>query len=206
MRLKTSRAYDKLLKIFRRKEMPDELKKILQHELEELKQNKVRAIALGVCFVVLLVFWISDGSGGEEINLAEETPPPVTKDLPAVNLPEKKSPDGVTLVLGANAEKLFIGDPFEEKEKPKPPPKTVEFPPIVIQPPPQEKPVEPEEKIILTGTAISGANKLAMFLRGKETVFLTIGEEIGGKKIFDISPDFVTFEGGEKVFIQRELK
>lgn len=184
--------------------MPDELKKILQRELEELKQNKVRAIALGVCFVVLLIFLISDGSGDEEIIL-NETPPPVTKDLPAVNLPEKKSPDGVTLVLGANAEKLFIGDPFAGKEKPKPP-KTVEFPPIVIQPPPQEKTIEPEEKIILTGTAISGAKKWAMFLRGKETLFLTIGEEIGGKKIFEISPDFVTFEGGEKVFIQRELK
>ena len=187
--------------------MPDELKKFLQHELEELKQNKIRSIALGVCFVVLLIFWISDDtSGGEEINLAEETPPPVTKDLPAVNLPAEKSPDGVTLVLGANADELFISDPFAGKEKNKPPPKTVELPPVVIQPPPQEKPVKPEEKIFLKGTAISGANKLAMFLRGKETLFLTIGEEIGGKKIFDISPDFVTFEGGKRIFIQGELK
>ena len=185
--------------------MPDELKKFLQRELEELKQNKVRAIALGVCLLILLIFLISDDSGGEEIIL-NETPPPVTKDLPAVNLPAEKLSDGVTLVLGANAEKLFIGDPFAGKEKPKPPPKTVEFPPIVIQPPPQEKPVKLEEKIILTGTAISGEKKLAMFLRGKETLFLTIGEEIGGKKIFDISPDFVTFEGGEKFFIQKELK
>ncbi|MBR4642440.1 MAG: hypothetical protein IKO74_06915 [Selenomonadaceae bacterium] len=187
--------------------MPDELKKFLQRELEELKQNKVRAIALGVCLLILLIFLISDDSGGEEIIL-NETPLPVTKDLPAVNLPEKKSPDGVTLVLGANAEKLFIGDPFAGKEKPKtsPKPKPIELPPIVIQPPPQEKPVKLEEKIILTGTAISGEKKLAMFLRGKETLFLTIGEEIGGKKIFDISPDFVTFEGGEKFFIQKELK
>ena len=186
--------------------MPDELKKILQRELEELKQNKIRAIALGVCFVILLIFWISDDtSGGEEIILNETPPPPVTKDLPVKVLPVEKTPDGVTLVLGANADELFIGDPFAGKEKPKPPPK-VEFPPPIIFQPPQEKISEPVEKIILTGTAISGANKLAMFLRGKETVFLTIGEEIGGKKIFDISPDFVTFEGGEKIFIQRELK
>ena len=186
--------------------MSDELKKILQRELEELKQNKIRAVALGVCFIVLLIFWISDdASDGEEIVL-NETPPPVTKDLPVKILPVEKSPDGVTKVLGANADKLFIVDPFAGKEKPLPPPK-IEFPPpVVIQPPPQEKISEPAEKIILTGTAISGANKTAMFLRGKETLFLTIGEEIGGKKIFDISPDFVTFENGEKVFIQKELK
>jgi len=57
----------------------------------------------------------------------------------------------------------------------------------------------------LTGTAISGENKIAMFLRGNETLFLTIGEEIGGRKISDITPDFVTFEDGAKVFFQKEL-
>lgn len=185
--------------------MSDEWKKILQHELDELKQNKVRAIALGVCFAVLLIFWINDTDDGEEIILSE--PPPVTKDLPIANLFVEKNPDGVTLVSGANADPLLIGDPFAGKEKPLPP-KVVTPPlppPIVIQPP-QEKPALPAEKIILNGTAISGSNKMAMFLRGKETLFLTIGEQIGGKKISDISPDFVTFEDGERVFIQKELR
>ena len=196
--------------------MPDEFKKFLERELDELKKNKVRAAALGVCFVVVLILWlIDDNSGGEEINLNEptkivENKPPATKDLPVVNLPAEKSVDGVTLVLGANADPLFIGDPFAGEEKTKPP-KVSTPPPIVIQPPPATPPKipeqpKPQEKIILTGTAISGANKTAMFLRGKETLFLTVGEEIGGKKISDITPDFVAFEDGERVFIQRGLR
>ena len=110
------------------------------------------------------------------------------------------------------ADELFVSDPFAGEEKPKPkqqPPKSfVEpVPQIVIQPLPQ--PVEqpkPQEKIILTGTAISGENKTAMFLRDKETLFLTVGEEIGGKKILDISVDFVMFEDGQKVYLQKELR
>lgn len=100
------------------------MKDFLRHELEELKQNKVRAIALGVCFVVLLIFWATDeDSGGEEIALDDE--PPLTKDLPVKVLPVEKSPDGVTLVIGANADELFIGDPFAGDDKPKPPSKTI---------------------------------------------------------------------------------
>lgn len=192
--------------------MPDGFKKILQHELDELKQNKIRAMALGMCFIVLLIFWMTDdSSGGEEISLSEPPPavdtPPVTKDFPVVNLP-KKSPDGVTLVLGANADPLFIGDPFAGKEKSKPippPPKVVlpPIPPVAPQPQPQPSaPPAPQEKITLTGTAISGENKTAMFLRGKETLFLTVGEEINGKKISDITPDFVTFDNGERLMIR----
>lgn len=195
--------------------MPDGLKKILQHELDELKQNKIRATALGVCFIVLLIFWATDDSSvGEEISLNEETPavdtPPATKDFPVVNLPTK-SPDGVTLVLGANADPLFVGDPFAGKEKPKPappPPKVIlpPIPPVAPQPQPSAPPApQPQEKITLTGTAISGENKTAMFLRGKETLFLTVGEEINGKKISDITPDFVTFDNGERIFIQKGL-
>ena len=193
--------------------MPDGLKKIFRHELDELKQNKIRATALGVCFIVLLIFWITDDSSdGEEISLNEETPAvdtqPATKDLPVVNLPTK-SPDGVTLVLGANADPLFVGDPFAGKEKPKPtppPPKVIlpPVPPATPQPQPSAPP-PPQEKITLTGTAISGENKTAMFLRGKETLFLTVGEEINGKKISDITPDFVTFADGERIFIQKGL-
>ena len=197
--------------------MLDELKKFLQRELDEIKQNKFRAIGIAACFIVVLIFWIVDDSfGGEEIILDEPTPiadaPPATKDFPVVSLPEEKSPEGVTLVLGANADPIFIGDPFVGAEKPKPlpqpPPKITmpPAPPIVIQPPQISEQLKPQEKFILTGTAISGTNKIAMFLRGKETLFLTIGEEIGGKKISDITPDFVTFADGERVFIQRGLR
>ncbi|MBD3879552.1 MAG: hypothetical protein SR1Q5_07705 [Quinella sp. 1Q5] len=185
------------------------MKDFLRHELDELKQNKVRAIALGVCFVVLLIFWATDdSSSGEEIILDDK--PPLTKDLPVRVLPVEKSSNGVTLVLGANADELLIGDPFAGEDKPKPQPKTVvaPVPPTVIQPPPPPvaQPQQPKERIILTGTAISGEVKTAMFLRDKETLFLTVGEEIGGKKISDISAEFVTFEDGQRVYLQKELR
>lgn len=202
--------------------MPDEIKEIIRRELDELKQNKVRAIALGVCFIVLLIFWITDDSSdGEEISLTEETKP-VTKDLPVKTLPTDKNPDGVKIVMGANADRLFIGDPFEVEEKPEPVPEppiiqepppppipkitVAPEPPIVIEPTPEPIIEQPKEKILLTGTAISGTNKTAMFLHGDETLFLTIGEEINGRKISDITPDFVTFEDGKRIYFQKELE
>ncbi|MBR0061901.1 MAG: hypothetical protein IJP68_10535 [Selenomonadaceae bacterium] len=191
--------------------MPEELKEILRRELDELKQNKIRVGILAACVVILLIVWITDGSDGEEIVLTDE--PPLTKDLPIKTLPVAKSPDGVKIILGATADRLFIGDPFavEEKVAPEPPPTPKPTPPlpkipppsIIIEPPPE--PEKPKEKIILTGTAISGDNKTAMFLRGDETLFLTIGEEIGGRKISEISPDFVTFDNGERIYFQKEL-
>lgn len=201
-------------KIFRRLTTLDELKKLLSHELDELKENKFRAGALGVCFAVLLIFWaIDDNSDGEEIAIDE--PPPLTKDLPVKQLPVTKSPEGVTLVLGANADALFIGDPFAFEEKPKPqppqpPPPLPEIPeptpPVVIQPMPEPEVEPPKEPITLTGTAISGNSKTAMFLRGKETLFLTVGEEIDGRLIVDITSESVTFASGECVYLQKELR
>ena len=185
--------------------MPEELKEILRRELDELKQNKIRVLALVACLIVLVIFWITDDtSGGEEIILEEK--PPATKDLPVKVLPVAKSPDGVKIVLGANADRLFIGDPFAVEEEVKPPPTpplpAIPAPSIVIEPPPKP----PKENIILMGTAISGTNKTAMFLRGKETLFKTIGEEIDGRIISDITPDFVTFEDGARIYFQKELE
>lgn len=177
--------------------MSDELKKWLSRELEELKQNKIRAVALVIFFVVAVIFWLADDmSRGEEIALNEPTTsaPPATKDLPVKELPVVQSVDGVTIVLGADAKPLLIADPFAGAEKPKPVTKTVAPPPIVLQPPP--KIPNPQESIVLTGTAISGENKTAMFLRGKETIFLTVGDEIDGRKISDITSDFVRFADG----------
>ena len=200
--------------------MPDELKKFLSRELDELKQNKIRAIALVACVVVALIFWaIDDNSSGEEIAL--EDAPPVTKDLPVKPLPVEKSSDGVTVVLGANADALFIADPFAGEEKPKPPPKpqptpqppqapptlpAIPQPPAVIQPPePPPKVEPPKEPLTLTGTAISGDSKTAMIMRGKETLFVTLGEEIDGRRIVDITSDFVSFDDGERIFLRKEL-
>lgn len=189
------------------------MKDFLQREFDELKRNKVRAASIGVCFiVVLIVLLVEDGSNTEEIVLEE--PPPLTKDLPVKVLPIEKSRDGVKIVLGANADRLFVGDPFAVEEEPKPPlepepvvePVLEPIPQIVIQPPPTIEEPKPKEQITLTGTAISGDNKTAMFLRGKETLFLTIGDEVGGKIILDISPQFVTFTDGERIYLQKELR
>ena len=189
--------------------MSDELKKFLSRELDEIKQNKIRAVAVIVCSIVAIIFWIvDDSSSGEEIILNDA--PPVTKDLPVKILPVEKSPDGVTIVLGANADALLIADPFTGEEKPQPPSKPQPQPqpplpaippPELIQPPPP-KIEKPREQLILTGTAISGNNKIAMILRGNETLFKTIGDEIDGKKIVDITPDFVTFDNGERIYFK----
>jgi len=122
--------------------MLDELKEILRRELDELKQNKIRVGALAACAIVLLIFAITDDtSDGEEIILEE--PPLVTKDLPVKILPVPKSPDGVKIVLGANADRIFIGDPFasEEESKPVPPPQPT--PPLPKIPAPTTSTIPP---------------------------------------------------------------
>ena len=192
--------------------MPDELKQFLRNELAELKRNKIRASALAVCLAVLLIVWaVDDESGSEEILLDA---PPVTVDLPAKPLSVTKSPDGVTLVLGANADEFVIGDPFAAEEELEP----LEEPPAVGEPlptiPPPEIPApqpiiettKPSEPVTLNGTAISGSNRTAMILRGKETLFLTIGDELDGRRIIDITPDSVAFDDGERIFLRKELK
>lgn len=203
--------------------MNDELKSkimgFLRRDLDEIRKHKKRTIAMAVVVLVGLIYsWKPEGANVEEIDLSDT--PPVTKDLPIQQLPDKKIPaqvpenlTGVKIVTGANNEQLFVGDPFAGIEKPKPPPpKQVEPPktelpkiPPPSQPLQQPPKVEPKEKIILTGTAISGDNKTAMFLRDKQTEFLTVGEEIGGRIISDITPDFVTFADGKRVYLQKEL-
>lgn len=194
--------------------MSDELKKFLQRELEEIKQNKFRTAAIIVCSIVAIIFWIvDDSSRGEEIDLS--TPiaeaPPVTNDLPVKVLNVEKNSDGLKLVQGAIPDALIVADPFAGRKKSVPPPKIVapieNIPPIEIQqqptiPPQQNVQPKPREKIFLTGTAISGNVKTAMILRDKETLFLTIGDEIDGRRIVDITTDAVTFDDGEILTIK----
>ena len=184
--------------------MSDELKKFLSRELDELKRNKIRVVALGICVVILLIVWLIDNtSRGEEIALNEPTPAPPTSDLPVKPLSAVKSVDGVTTVLGADASPLIVADPFAGAQKPKPAPKVVAPNlPTIPNPKPQPPTPKPQESITLTGTALSGTSKTAMFLRGKETLFLTIGDEIGGRKISDITADAVIFADGSIMIIE----
>ena len=51
--------------------MFDELKKFLQRELDEIKQNKFRVAAMIGVAVFTIIFWIvDDSSRGEEIDLS----------------------------------------------------------------------------------------------------------------------------------------
>ncbi len=194
--------------------MSDELKKFLQREHEEIKQNKFRIAAMIGVVVVAIIFWIvDDSSRGEEIDLSTPTAeaPPVTNDLPVKVLNVEKISDGVKIVTGASPDALIVADPFAGRKKSLPPPKVVapieNIPPIEIQPQPIIQPQQnvqpkPREKIFLTGTAISGNIKTAMILRDKETLFLTIGDEIDGRRIIDITTDAVTFDDGEILTIK----
>ena len=184
-------------------EMSDELKKRLRRELDEIRRNKIRIVALGVCVVIAAIMWlINNSSRGEEIALNEPTPAPATSDLPVKPLPAVKSVDGVTTVLGADASPLIVVDPFAGAQKPKPAPK-IAAPNLPTIPNPQPQPTpKPQESIALTGTALSGSSKVAMFLRGKETLFLTIGDELGGRKISDITADAVIFADGSIIIIE----
>lgn len=195
--------------------MFDALKTFLSHELTELQRNDFRVLLIVACFLAAVVLWFIDNStGGEEIALNEPpvtapTPaPPATQDLPVKPLPVTKSPEGVTPILGADASPLTVVNPFASEDKPKPPSKSPPPtpPPIIIQPPqPTPQPPAPREKILLMGTAISGNVKTAMFLRGKKTIFLTIGDELDGRRIVDITPDLVLFADGARVYLQKEM-
>lgn len=185
-------------------QMSDELKKFLNDEIQELKRNKIRTAAIGVCLIFLIGIWIMDYiSGNEEIDLSDSIvkSPPDTKDMPKKPLPVPITVDGVTPVLGAVADPLIIADPFAGQEKLKPSQKVIE--PVTIQQPPQI-PQPPQEKITLTGVAL-GVNKTAMFKRDNETIFLTIGDELNGKQIVDITADFVTFADGSRLFVQKDV-
>ena len=183
--------------------MSDALKNFLRRELDELSRHAFRISIIAACVVLAAIMWlINNSSRGEEIALNEPTPAPATRDLPVKPLPVMKSVDGVTTVLGADASPLIVSDPFAGTQKPKPAPKVAApiLPTIPNPTPPTAPP--PQESITLTGTALSGNFKTAMFLRGKETLFLTIGDDIGGRKISDITRDAVIFADGSIVTIE----
>ena len=183
--------------------MSDELKRFLRRELDEISRHAFRVSIIAACAVFGLIFLILDEtSRGEEIALNQPTPAPATSDLPVKPLPTVKSVDGVTPVLGADASPLIVSDPFAGAQKPKSAPKVAApILPTIPNPTPPTAPA-PQESITLTGTALSGNFKTAMFLRGKETLFLTIGDEIGGRKISDITRDAVIFADGSIMTIR----
>ncbi len=205
--------------------MSDKLKNFWQKDLNELKENPLRFGGLLICFIAAVALFFSDDSGGEQVNIAEnpapvenvenvETPAPVANDKKVVavkNAKNSSADKNITVVLGANSEELVVHDPFKVPQKEKiETPSPAEIPtvqPVIIPPVAQEQP-KLSEKFILRGTAIVGYKKSALIQMisndknsAAENLILEIGDTLGGKKIIDISQDFLTFDDGEILFI-----
>ncbi len=185
----------------------DELKNIWQKDLKEIRENKIRFAGLCICFIFAAGLFLTDDSGGEEIILTETPPPEVVetadtnKNIVTIKRAENSNVnENIKIVVGANSDDLFVGDPFKvpPKEKIEKPP---ELPSVIISPPVAQV----KTKFILRGIAIVGANKSAIFQKiidndkksGEENLILGIGDNINGKKIVDIATDSVILEDGE---------
>ena len=194
----------------------DEVKNFLQAQLDEIRENKLRFGLIVTCLIVVIIIAALDTEKTEEIKL--DTPKQSetverTKNLNVEN-PIKISvtSENVKSLIGANSDEVFIQDPFknpapiEKIEEPKFEEKILTpiepIKPVIFEPPKIETP--PEEKFILQGVAI-GQESTALVTKiigdKTETLFLKIGDKVKGKAVVEIGQDFVTLEGGEKIFV-----
>lgn len=210
------------------------MKDFLKAQLDEIRENKLRFGLLVVVLFATIIFVMTDSfERGEEIELAapqkisqvEPVQTQAVDNLPAENL--ASTTGNVKAVIGANADEIYIYDPFKNpnpktEKKVEPPPK-VEVPVkadekssppaepvIVIQPAPEvdKTPKPPEIKFVLHGTAL-GENKVAMVQKiseGKvlEMLFLKIGDKVNDKKIADIAERFLTFDDGSRMYFENK--
>ena len=194
----------------------DALKSFLQSQLDEIRKNKLRFGLIVACLIAVIIFAALDSESGEEIPLAQKDSGNVGQaDKKSVEQPTKISvtSENVKALIGANSDEVFIQDPFkapapiEKVESPKveekilPPVEPI--PPIIFEPPKVENKA-PEEKIILQGVAL-GEESTALVTKivgdKSETLFIKIGDKIKGKAVVEIGSDFITLEGGEKIFV-----
>lgn len=202
--------------------MSDKFKNFWQKDLNELKENPLRFGGLLICFIALVILFFSDDGGGEQINTSKNPAPVETVEKPATvandtkiitvkNAKNSNADKNITVVLGANSENAVVHDPFKIPQKEKfdtPPPAEIPTVQPAIIPPVAQEPPKLSEKFILRGTAIVGYNKSALIQiisndknSAAENLILEIGDTLGGKKIIDISQDFLTFDDGEILFI-----
>lgn len=180
--------------------------KFFRREVEEIKNHKARLAGVVLCLVFAIIFAVwSNLDSGEEIILTDAPSEKVFDKK--ISAPLKVDDRNVIEVIGADSSILFVGDPFraeevvEEIELPKVEEKTL--PPT--ETPPQEKNPPPEEKFYLLGTAIGAEEKIAFVRHEKnsaaENLFLKTGDSLKGKRIVEIAEDFLTLEGGERLYI-----
>ena len=179
------------------------MKEFFKSQLDEISQNKLRIGLLTLILIGTLIYASTDFETGEEIEL-DETAKDLSAKTVAVNSEKVKS------VIGASNEEFYIYDPFHN---PAPPDEKVEeiLPPvepvIIVQPVEkvEEVPKPPEEKFILKAVALS-ENKTALVEKisegNVETIFVKIGDTIGGKKISDIDADFIKFDDNSIMTIE----
>ena len=183
------------------------LEKFWQDNLNEIRENKIRFTAVCICFVVAVVLFLTDDSGGEEIVLTESPQLETVEVAENINVNEKiitvknaadsVANENIKVVLGANSQDLFVHDPFKVPPKEKVEP--VEIPAVVIVPPVAQVQIE---KFILRGTVIVGINKSALVQRGEENFIVEIGDNLDGKIITRIEKDFLTLDDGTKIFVE----
>ena len=195
--------------------MDEFLKKFWQDNLTEIRENKFRFAAICFCFVAAVVLFFANDDDGEEIILTENPAPAefaetaenpdTNKKIIVLNSPAISSgKQNIKIVSGANAEALFVHDPFKIPIKEK-----IQPQPEIILPSVEEIPPVSNEKFILRGTAIIGDNKSALVQKissvkdsDAENLILGIGEDFNGKMIIEITPDFLILIDGTKIFIE----
>lgn len=171
-------------------------------QLEELRKNKFRVGLLAIILLGLIIYSVSDFDKGEEITLDEpQKNSAVEEPVKVTTVTDEK----VKPVIGANVDEIFIHDPFynpapKVEEKILPPAE-----PVIIAPPVVEEPKPPEIKFSLQGVAL-GDEKTAIVKKiesGKvEILFVTVGDNLNGKIIVDMSDDFIIWDNGDKLYIE----
>ena len=115
------------------KDLKDFIREFWQNELEEIRKNKFRVAALVLFSLAAIFFVLTDGEE-EKIDLNETSQVEQIEEQEKVSSKEKKSSDkkvivvkkdksesksgekNISVVIGANADDLYIRDPFASEE------------------------------------------------------------------------------------------
>ena len=210
----------------------DFFKNFLEREREEIEKHKVRIGLIIFLAVAAIIFSFSDfgdneenisvdTSQVEENNSAEKISNTEKATDKKISTVQKVTDENIISVVGANAETLFVKDPFQvaeveeiekvekavEVEEEKNIPATEKFyPQVTVNQPSQQKNSAVEEKFVLSGTAIGDTQRTALVQHYKGnkiegTLFLQVGDRLKGKKVVEITEDAVILEGGEKISV-----
>ena len=182
------------------------MKDFFQSQLEELRENKLRAALLVIILVATIIYAVVDFDSAEEIVVTDEPQKISQAESPAKTT--APTSDKVKPVIGANNDEIFIQNPFQNPAPAEIPAEKVLPPaaPVIVAPPPvEEVPKPPEIKFVLRATAIGDA-KTAIVEKvdaGKvETMIVTIGDKLNEKIISEITDEYIVLNDGDKLFIQ----